>query len=343
MAEPYFFYFLHCAFDEKENNNSTLSAENKQRRNRRTPRCCVSWGTNHLHSNTFLIQEMIRGCSTVVVLITEYFMSCWISLNLYSSSTRHIIVMVGLWLRIKNSQGTGGSTHGMKEWGGCNWLSWLGLVLVQNSRLCSKRHGNGIFGMTSSPLYLWLKFSCRILLTALQNHPSAKKNHQAVTKLKNTSKQSATSTKIFVRWEFGALQMDWKYNCRDQETGPYRDSTSMARWTTPVSIVSLCSHLMAKSAYVFSIVLVLGTRVPLQNMEYKGMKRVWNLHGARIVVDQAFRVADKPYLIRRQQQDSDGPGWIAMQFRFVSCRSEGWEWSKDRLKDKMDYEVCGER
>ena len=74
------------------------------------------------------------------------------------------------------------------------------------------------------------------------------------------------------------------------------------------------------------------------------------MHEARIVVVyQAFRMADKPYLIRSQQQDSDNPQSIRVNDATLVCQLSEWgvvrmiQGSFPRLKDKMNYEVFGER
>mmetsp|Transcript_30179 Transcript_30179/g.63112 ORF Transcript_30179/g.63112 Transcript_30179/m.63112 type:complete len:103 (+) Transcript_30179:300-608(+) len=71
--------------------------------------------------------------------------------------------------------------------------------------------------------------------------------------------------------------------------------------------------------------------------------------GARIVVYQAFKVGYKPYLIRSQQQDPDDPQSLRVNHDATSV-CQLWErgmrmiqGSFPRLKDKMNYEVFGER
>ena len=51
----------------------------------------------------------------------------------------------------------------------------LGLVLYwYRTRGSVARSTSMAFGLTSTPMYKWIKFGCQILLFVLQNHPSAK-------------------------------------------------------------------------------------------------------------------------------------------------------------------------
>ena len=125
------------------------------------------------------------------------------------------------------------------------------------------------FGMTFSPIYLWLKFSHRILLTDLQNHPSAKicalssdKHEEYINAIGNNYKNLC---RLRVWGAADGLKIQLQ-GTRDWAT--QRQFFNMVGLAKTTSIVFLCSHLMVKSVSLFSIVLILGMTVPLQSMGY---------------------------------------------------------------------------
>ena len=79
------------------------------------------------------------------------------------------------------------------------------------------------------------------------------------------------------------------------------------------------------------------------------MEDVYNVHGGRVVVDSAFKLKEKDYLIKSSQQDPDNANGIVLNRQATSLRQLS-EWGMrmiqgqfPRLKDRMGLEDFGER
>ena len=82
---------------------------------------------------------------------------------------------------------------------------------------------------------------------------------------------------------------------------------------------------------------------------YDKMEEVFNNHGGRVVVDSAFKLQGREYLIKSSQQDPDNANGIVLNRQATSLRQLS-EWGMrmiqgqfPRLKDRMGLEDFGER
>ena len=157
-------------------------------------------------------------------------------------------------------------------------------------------------------MYSWLKFSFWILLSALQNHPSAKicaLNGAKVKEYVNTIGDKYKNLCPLRVW--GAAD---GLKIQLQRLSPLEIQKQFINdWTNNTFII------LPDGKILMCVLNCPGTWHDSTMAEYgvyQGMKRVWELHKAQIIVDQAFRVADKPFLLRSHQQDPEGPQSLRM-------------------------------
>ena len=79
------------------------------------------------------------------------------------------------------------------------------------------------------------------------------------------------------------------------------------------------------------------------------MEEIYNLYGGKVVVNSAFNLANKNYLVKSSQRDPDDAHGIVLNREATSVRQLS-EWgmrmiqgSFPRLKDKLPYEEFNER
>eukprot|EP00536_Pseudo-nitzschia_multiseries_P002542 jgi/Psemu1/63698/estExt_Genemark1.C_340067 len=149
-------------------NNPLLGEEDKRRRDRRTPRIAIKRYSQSAFMYLYLLgndQALLNCCGVDHIVFRELldiFEPCF---NSYTID--------------KNT----GSIRKFKEYNKHNYIrhrefdaaGCLALILFWFQTRGSAARAVAIaFGITASPMYRWLKFGRKVLLTALQDHPAAK-------------------------------------------------------------------------------------------------------------------------------------------------------------------------
>ena len=205
------------------------------------------------------------------------------------------------------------------------------------------------FGLTSTRLCHWLKFGRRILLCSVQNHDDAK--------VRLPSNQQINTHKGAIQSKYPVLHEVWGacdgLKLPTEAVGNYRlQSWYYNGWTcghcismvlvfAPDRKICICV-LNCPGSWHDSTIADYGV--------YDKMKAVYLRTGGKVVVDQAFRLHEKDYLIQSAQQDPIGDPLAVLRNRAATSVRHLLEWGMrtiqaqfPRVKDPMKYEEQGER
>ena len=229
----------------------------------------------------------------------------------------------------------------------------LGLVLYwYRTRGSVARATAMAFGLTSTPMYKWLKFGRRILLFVLRNHPSAKIQTPSEQELEEYV--SAIGAKYPVLGEekvWGAadglklqLQRSSDWTVQNRYYNGWKGSTfvNSVFVFAPDGCIKICT-LNAPGTFHDSTMAEYGI--------YEKMDQLHHEHGVKVVVDSAFNLCGKPYLIQSAQQDPANAGarGVTLNRAATSLRQLSEHGMRmiqgqfPRLKDAMVLEEFGER
>ena len=229
----------------------------------------------------------------------------------------------------------------------------LGLVLYwYRTRGSVARATAMAFGLTSTPMYKWLKFGRKILLFVLQNHPLAKIQPPSRDELQNYV--DAISAKYPVLGEekvWGAadglkLQLqrssDWTVQNRYYNGWKGATFVNSVFVFAPDGSIRICT-LNAPGTFHDSTMADYGI--------YQKMEQLHEEYGVKVVVDSAFNLSGKPYLIQSSQDDplDAGARGITLNRAATSVRQLSEHGMRmiqgqfPRLKDPMVLEDFGER
>jgi hypothetical protein len=226
----------------------------------------------------------------------------------------------------------------------------LGLVLYwYRSRGSCARAMSLAFGTTSSPLYQWLKFGRRVLLFALQHVPQAKvslpSGEEVAAYVEAINNKYPVLTDVWAACDGLKLKIQASGNYLKQNHyyngwthGHYVNSVLLF---APDGRIRGCT-LNCPGSWHDSTMADYGV--------YEKMERIYLEHGAKVVVDSAFGVGNREFLIKSAQQDPiGGPAGVAVNRAATSVRQLS-EWGMrtiqaqfPRLNDALDYEENGER
>ncbi len=153
------------------------------------------------------------------------------------------------------------------------------------------------FGLTSTPMYKWLKFGRHILLFVLQNHPLAS--------IRPTSEEELQKYVDMIAQKYPILHNVW--GACDGLKVPLQGS---AYW----AIQNRYYNGWAKGTYVNSVfVFSPDGRIRIATINapgtfhdstmtnygvYEKMEDLYNRFGVKVVVDSAFKLTNSPYLIQ---------------------------------------------
>jgi hypothetical protein len=197
-------------------------------------------------------------------------------------------------------------------------------------------------------MYKWLKFGRRVLLSVLQKHPQAMVIEPSA--LEVMEYQAAIEAKYPVLKGVWAacdglklpLQQSTNWGIQSYYYNSWQSSTfvNSVLLFAPDGMIKMCL-INAPGTWHDAVMADFGV--------YDRMESVWDKYKAKIVVDSAFPLAAKPYLIKSSQEDPDGAGPITVNRAATSVRQLS-EWGMrmiqgqfPRMKDKMGFEEFGER
>jgi hypothetical protein len=229
-------------------------------------------------------------------------------------------------------------------------IGCLGIVLHwYRTRGSCARALSMAFGTTSTPLYKWLKFGRRVLLFALQHVPQAKVTLPTGEEISDYVQ--AINNKYPVLTDVWAACDGLKLKI--QASGNYlKQNHYYNGWTHGHYVNSVL--LFAPDGKIRGCTLNCPGSWHDSTMAdygvYEKMERMYLEHGAKVVVDSAFGVGNREYLIKSAQQDPiGGPAGVAVNRAATSVRQLS-EWGMrtiqaqfPRLNDALDYEEDGER
>ena len=163
------------------------------------------------------------------------------------------------------------------------------------------------FGVTSTPMYLWLKFSRRVLLCVLQKHPLAAVTDPSSTEIHEYINAIGAKYPVLLPekvWGAAdglklllAKSNNWAIQNRNYNGWTADTYVSSVFVFAPDGRIRICI-LNAPGSWHDSQISDYGV--------YEKMEQLFNLYGAKIVVDSAFNLAANIYMIKSSQQDPIG-------------------------------------
>ena len=234
-----------------------------------------------------------------------------------------------------------------------NALGSLGLILFWfRTRGSSARSVALAFGLTASPMYMWLKFSRRILLSVLQDDPLAQVTEPSFAEIEEHIQAMGN--------KYPVLEEERVWGAADGLKIPLATSTNYViqniyynDWTSSTNVncvfvfapdgkIRMCT-LNAPGSMHDSTIADYGV--------YQKVASTFAQHNAKICVDSAFRLGSRDYLIKSSQQDP-----IDGNFRTIVLNRQAtslWQLSEHgmrmiqgqfpRSKDPMPFEERGDR
>ena len=208
------------------------------------------------------------------------------------------------------------------------------------------------FGLTSTPLYKWIKFGRRILLFVLQNHPFAKIQPPSEHELENYIGAIAAKHPVLGEEKvWGAadgiklhLQKSRDWSVQNRYYNGWKASTfvNSVFVFAPDGCIRICT-LNAPGTFHDSTMADYGI--------YEKMEQLYIEYNVKVVVDSAFNLSGKPYLIQSSQDDptNAGPRGVTLNRAATSVRQlseHGMRMIQGQfpwLKDPIVYEEFGER
>ena len=199
-------------------------------------------------------------------------------------------------------------------------------------------------------MYLWLRFSRRVLLFVLQNDPLAR--------VRSPTEEEVVEYVDAIGAKYPALGEKKVWGAADGLKLKLQRSSNWAiqnqsynGWTAdtyvnsvfvfgPEGRIRMCT-INASGTWHDSTMAEYGV--------YEKMEEVFNVHGGRVVVDSAFKLQEKDYVIKSSQQDPDNAAGVVLNRQATSLRQLS-EWGMrmiqgqfPRLKDRIVLEDFGER
>lgn len=338
--------FFYCGFLDDELHRPQLSANDKRRRDRRTPRIALRKYNQSAFYYLFKSgcnQALLNCCAVdheVFSNLLELFKPVF-DYHMWDESTgfiREVIV----------------SKHGkiMGRRREIDATGCLGLVLYwYRTRGSVARATSMAFGLTSTPMYKWLKFGRRVLLFVLHQHPLAKVSLPSQDEIGDyvhaigqkypvlgTEKVWAAADGLKV-----PLQKSSNWAIQNQYYNGWQNSTyvNSVFVFAPDGRIRICT-INAPGTFHDSTMADYGV--------YEKMETIYNSYGAKVVVDSAFNLQQKPFLIKSSQDDPVGdPDGVIVNRAATSVRQLSEHGMRmiqgqfPRLKDPLQLEEGGER
>ena len=225
----------------------------------------------------------------------------------------------------------------------------LGLVLMWYRTRGSCARGLAmLFGQTSSPLYLWLKFGRKVLLHVLSRET------RALVRLPNEEEVrffchviankypvlqdvwgAADGLKLTIQSPTDHTKQNKFYN-----GWHHSNNINSVFVFSPDGKIRLCL-INAPGTFHDSTMADYGI--------YEGMEHVYDEYGAKVVVDSAFKIGVKDFVIKSSQEDPLDPDQLVTNRAATSVRLLS-EWGMrqlggafPRMKDPVLYEEQNER
>lgn len=237
----------------------------------------------------------------------------------------------------------------------------IGLAVVLTwfrTRGSAARTLSMVFGLTSTPLYKWLKYSRKVLLYVLQNHPDAI--------IRPPSDEEVEAYVAAIGRKYEALGTKRVWGAADGLKVKLQHSNNWA-------IQSMYYNSWVCDTYINSVLVFAPDgriRMTTYNCPgtwhdstmaeygvYEKMETIYERTGGVVVVDSAFKMKGSKYLIRSQQNDPDtittsmaeNAEAIVINRQATAVRQLS-EWGMrmiqgqfPRMKDRLTLEELGDR
>ena len=310
MLEILIFYF--AGFND--NDRPQLSDEDKRRRDRRTPRIALHYYTKSSFHRLFESrndQALLNCCAvdhTVFRSLLEIFEPVF---------DQHMVDQFTGRIR-KRTFTRAGVPKGRKRHVDATCV--LGLVLYwYRTRGSVARATAMAFGLTSTPMYRWIKFGRRVLLFVLQDNPLASVHPPTEEELRSYTDAIGSKYPILQEEQvWGAadglkilLQRSRDWAIQNRYYNGWKGSTfvNSVFVFAPDGRIRICT-INAPGTFHDSIMADYGA--------YEKMEDLYDEFGVKVVVDSAFKLSDKNYLIRSSQDDPMIGGERAVRERELS-------------------------
>jgi len=206
------------------------------------------------------------------------------------------------------------------------------------------------FGLMSTPMYKWLRFSRRLLLCALQSNPVA------VVKLPMKERTEVYIDTLATKYPVLCQHRVWAacdgLKLHLQKYGNWtKQNRSYNGWTSATYINSVL--LFAPDGRIWACDLnAPGCWHDSTQAEYgiyNNMEQMYDLYGAKVVVDSAFNLSKTDFLIKSSQLDPPSEEGVVLNRAVTSvCQLSEWGMRQiqggfPRVKDLFFLEELGER
>ena len=279
-----------------------LSPEDRRRRDRRTPRLSIKYYSQSSFHYLFESgnDQALLNCCAVDHRVFRNLLDLFAPVfNRYTFDAKTGRIRELKLTRNGNSTGRPRSIDAKGA---------LGLVLYWYRTRGSVARAHALaFGLTSTPMYLWLKFSRQVLLSVLQDHPLAVVTDPSPTEMKQYMAAIASKYPILKEEKVWAAadglklllerSSDWGTQNKFYNGWTSNTYVSSVFVFAPDGRIRICT-LNAPGSWHDSTLADYGV--------YDGMEKIYNEHGAKVVVDSAFRLSNKDYMIQSSQQDPMG-------------------------------------
>jgi hypothetical protein len=342
-------------FEDDDSDESTLGLEDRRRRSKKIPRISLqkyvqsAWRYMFDSGND---QALINCCAVDHKVFAEL-------LELFEPvfNTHTIDRKTGLVRMLKKSTMGPAIRNGRPR--KIDAIGALGLVLFWfRTRGSAARAISLAFGLTASPMYDWLRFSRRVLLYAIQQHPDA------VVKPPTGAEIDRYIEAVAAQYPLLGAERVW--GAMDglklplQQSGNWlKQSQFYNGWKSNTFVNNVfcfapdgkirCATINCPGSWHDSTQADYGV--------YDKLEAVYNQYGGKVVVDSAFGLQARSFLIKSAQQDPARPGATAeealqelrLNRQATSLRQlseHGMrmiQGSFPRLKDNFQYEEFGER
>ena len=345
MGFELLFYFT--LFEDNNNGLPKLSLKDRRRRDRRTPRIAI------LHYNKSSFHYLFQSGDDQALLNC-----CGVDHKVFRSllaifePSFHYYMVDEETGRIRKRTFT---RHGLPK-GRTRHVTptcCLGLVLFwYRTRGSVARATAMAFGLTSTPLYKWLKFGRRILLGMLHKHPLAK--------VSLPSPEELQSYIVAIGNKYQVLQRERVWGAADGLKLRLQQSTDWAiqnkyynGWTGGTYVNSV--FVFAPDGRIqIATINAPGTFHDSTMADYgiyEKMGRLFKDFKVKVVVDSAFNLKDVNCLIKSSQKDpmDKGAHGVRLNRAATSVRQLSEHGMRmiqgqfPRLKDPLTYEEFGER
>jgi hypothetical protein len=236
----------------------------------------------------------------------------------------------------------------------------LGLVLYWFRTRGSAARGISLgFGLTASNLYGWLRFGRRVLLYSIHKHPDAMVTQPTRADIRMYVEAVANAGYHLLAEERVWAAMDGLKLPLQQSTHWLKQSAFYNGWLSHTYVNSVfcfapdgkirCATINAPGSWHDSTQADYGV--------YDKLEKVYNLTGGKVVVDSAFGLQARNFLIKSAQQDPAVPGAteaeakraVELNRQATSMRQLSEHGMRmiqgqfPRLKDNFQFEEFGER